>query len=140
MGAQIIKILGLSLLMVVMTGCSSMSASFDSFKYGKLYAMQDALNQALMNSCTDKEVVARAINWVAIGYSDLDESRKFTSFESEEHGHIKNLMSSLSLVTSRRNHDSDALCGRMTQVAKVTREYLAKVTSDKQVIVASSGY
>lgn len=139
--ANLLKVFGLMAAIAVTTGCSTtMSSSFDSFKYGKLYAMSDAINEAIATQCEDSSVRTNVLNWVVIGYNDLSESRKYMEKGTDEYARVKNLMDYLSVVGSRRTQNHDVLCQRIEQVAEATQLFLSELNTEKSVILASNSY
>lgn len=135
---QLLKIAIILTLGIVATGCNSLSVSLADVKYGKLYTMQEALDEAA-NNCADKSARIRALNWATIGYNDLDNSRDYLDKKSSKYGATRALMRDLSLISSRRTHDIEKLCKNFKLVAAVSHNFLANIdnTTQQPVLIAA---
>lgn len=132
----VFKIIAISAVLAISSGCSSMNTSMKEFGYGKLYAMQDALHQATEN-CSDEATRQRAMNWVVIGIRDLTASTEYMPAESESTLYTRTLISELSLVTSRRNKTEAVMCANLALAYKATRSYMVAMNYTPDVMMAS---
>ncbi|MEW5754964.1 MAG: hypothetical protein AB1810_01540 [Pseudomonadota bacterium] len=132
----VFKIIAISAVLAISSGCSTMNTSMKEFGYGKLYAMQDALRQATEN-CSDQETRQRAMNWVVIGIQDLTASTEFMAAESEEKLYTRTLIGELSKVTSRRNKTEEVLCANLASAYTAARSYMVAMNYASDVMMAS---
>ncbi len=130
------KTIAISALLAIATGCSTMNTSMKEFGYGKLYAMQDALQLATEN-CSDETTRQRAMNWVVIGIQDLTASTEFMPADSEAKLYTRTLISELSLVTSRRNKTEAVACANLAIAYNATRSYMVAMNYASDVMMAS---
>ena len=139
--ANLSKLLIIMTVVVLSTGCNTMTSSLDSVKYGKLYTMQEVLSEAI-NNCTDKAARTRALEWAVIGYNDLENSRQFMERTSEKYKSTRAMMRTLAQVSSRRIDNSEKLCEKLDVIAKANQNYLASIDmmSDEMIVLAAVRY
>ncbi len=138
---SIIKLLAVLAVAIMATGCNTMATSAQSMKYGKLYAMQAAFDDAVKN-CADKETRIRALNWAVIGYNDLNDSRSYMDKRSQKYIETRALMRSVSTISSRRATNTEKMCSKIGLVASVSRDYLSNIESmsDEVIMISSIKY
>ena len=124
--ASLSKLLVVVAIVVMATGCNSMVSSIDGMKYGKLYIMQEVMDEAISN-CHDPDARMRAVEWAVIGYNDLENSRSYMERRSDKYTKTRLMMRTLSQVSSRRNLDAEQLCSRIKQASDANRHYLANI-------------
>ena len=124
--ASLSKLLIVVAIAVMATGCNSMVSSIDGMKYGKLYTMQEVMDETVSN-CQDSSARMRAVEWAVIGYNDLENSRSYMERSSEKYTKTRLMMRTLSQVSSRRNFDAEQLCSRIKLAAEESRHYLANI-------------
>lgn len=122
---RIILITGATIIVALGTGCSSMNTTSgnNSFAFGKLYAMQNALSQAAVN-CQDQSTRNTAVSWAATGTQDLTEASVYMDKEGDEYAHTRTLINYLGTV-SRRTKDTGKICENIKSAASATRDYMA---------------
>lgn len=119
-----------TLMIVLTTGCSTLNGG-SSFAYGKLTAMQSALNDAAQH-CQNTDAMNRASNWAAIGSEDLQQSTAYMDRNSKEYTQARELMAQLSTL-NRRSRQTDGMCDKIRTAAAATQQYLIAQT----IVVAS---
>ncbi len=128
-----LKVILIIMAVLGFSGCNNMNASMDNIKYGKLYTMLEALDNAAQN-CTDETARLRAVEWIVIGYHDLDNSRSYMDKRSHQYQSTRSLMRSLSTISSRRISNVEKLCHNIEVAGQITREYLTSL--DKPELIA----
>lgn len=142
--ASLTKLLIVLAIVAMTTGCNTMVASVDSMKYGKLYTMQEVLDEAV-NNCEDVTARNRALEWAVIGYGDLEKSRTFMERTSQKYAKTRLMMRSLSQLSSRRVVSTEQMCEKIQVVAEASRHYLATIDQvelieDGAVVIAAVKY
>ena len=126
--ATLIKAVTVLTITLLATGCNTMSVNMNSIKYGQLYTMQEALEEAATD-CHNQNTLTRAMNWVVIGYNDLENSRKHMDKRSVKYAETRSMMQTLSPISARRV-DSNKLCKQMARAAKQSQHYLANIDNE----------
>lgn len=135
-GTSLIKLIGLSAIIALTSGCNTMMSSLDNVKYGKLYTMQESLELAAKECNAQNRT--NALNWALIGYQDLDNSRDYLEKGSQEYHEVRNLMRNLSMISSRRISDTQKLCSNIAIVSSISKSFLASLNTPHTPIVVAS--
>jgi hypothetical protein len=87
----------------------------DSIKYGKLIALQDALEHAV-NNCDNEKAMWRAKYWAQIGIVDIREQGGYFEKGSPEYIKAINAVNNLALISRTKTLNS---CNEMESVYSV---------------------
>lgn len=124
------------LMISLTTGCSSLgSHAGNSFVLGKLYTMQETLNQAAAQ-CDNGKSLERAGHWALIGRDDIQQSIAYMNPESSEFLQANNLLGSLSSVISAARQPQERQCNAVRIAANDANRYITSLTNPSIVVAA----
>jgi hypothetical protein len=116
----------LAMMLILTTGCSTLETAMgDSIKYGKLIALQDALEDAV-NNCDNEKAMWRAKYWAQIGIVDIREQGGYFKKGTPEYFKAINAVNNLALISRTKTLNS---CNEMESVYKVTNDFIIHITS-----------
>jgi hypothetical protein len=113
----------ITLSLLLLNGCASMESTFSpQTRYGRLYALQDALTTA-GNHCSDQEAAFTASYWASTTVVSISDHSTFLEAGSASHVKSKELVNQLYSLQYNAM-DNQAQCQQIAKAGTTTRELL----------------